>query len=167
MVAAGESFLRRSLEGLLDLGRHVLSAVDEHRPFPRLDDHLVQPEVTRDEIIGGVRVVAVPVELPRATPAEGWARGRAEGRAEGAARSILTVLEVRGLAVSAAQRQEMSCRDLNRLDGWFRRAVLASSADEALAIVPPKTEGDLLEALEDVRVSEETLGAIEGQIGTR
>lgn len=25
MVAAGESFLRRSLEGLLDLGRHVLS----------------------------------------------------------------------------------------------------------------------------------------------
>lgn len=25
MMAAGESFLRRSLEGLLDLGRHVLS----------------------------------------------------------------------------------------------------------------------------------------------
>jgi uncharacterized protein YutE (UPF0331/DUF86 family) len=25
MVAAGESFLRRSLEGLLDLGRHVLA----------------------------------------------------------------------------------------------------------------------------------------------
>ncbi|HSK81187.1 MAG TPA: hypothetical protein VLQ45_32335, partial [Thermoanaerobaculia bacterium] len=25
MIAAGESFLRRSLEGLLDLGRHVIS----------------------------------------------------------------------------------------------------------------------------------------------
>lgn len=36
-------------------------------PFPRLDDHLVQPEITRDEIIGGVRVVASPVELPHAT----------------------------------------------------------------------------------------------------
>lgn len=34
---------------------------------PRVDDHLVEPEVTRDEVIGGVRVVALPVELPHAT----------------------------------------------------------------------------------------------------
>jgi len=31
-------------------------------PFPDLDDHLVEPEVTRDEIIGGERVVALPSE---------------------------------------------------------------------------------------------------------
>lgn len=35
--------------------------------FPRVDDHLVQPEVTRDEIIGGRRVVASPAQQPHAT----------------------------------------------------------------------------------------------------
>lgn len=34
--------------------------------FPRVDDHLVEPEVTRDEIIGGRRTVALPAEPPRA-----------------------------------------------------------------------------------------------------
>jgi hypothetical protein len=34
---------------------------------PRVDDHLVEPEVTRDEVIGGIRVVASPVEVPHAT----------------------------------------------------------------------------------------------------
>jgi hypothetical protein len=35
--------------------------------FPRVDDHLVEPEVTRDEIIGGRRVVAFPANPPHAT----------------------------------------------------------------------------------------------------
>lgn len=34
--------------------------------FPRVDDHLVEPEVTRDEIIGGQRVVASPAKRPHA-----------------------------------------------------------------------------------------------------
>ena len=34
--------------------------------FPRVDDHLVIPEVTRDEIIRGRRVVALPALPPRA-----------------------------------------------------------------------------------------------------
>jgi hypothetical protein len=34
--------------------------------FPRVDDHLVEPEVTRDEIIGGQRVVASPAHPPHA-----------------------------------------------------------------------------------------------------
>lgn len=36
-------------------------------PFPDVDDHLVEPVVTRDEIIGGLRVVASPAEEPHAT----------------------------------------------------------------------------------------------------
>jgi|tagenome__1003787_1003787.scaffolds.fasta_scaffold20550990_1 hypothetical protein len=32
--------------------------------FPPVDDHLVEPEVTRDEIINGRRVVAMPAEAP-------------------------------------------------------------------------------------------------------
>src|SRR5436853_236765 len=35
-------------------------------PFPPLDEHLVEPEVTRDEIIGGRRVVAMPALEPHA-----------------------------------------------------------------------------------------------------
>ena len=35
-------------------------------PFPRVDDHLVVPELTRDEIIGGRRVVASPAHPPHA-----------------------------------------------------------------------------------------------------
>jgi hypothetical protein len=35
--------------------------------FPGVDDHLVEPEVTRDEIIGGRRVVAPPAQPPHAT----------------------------------------------------------------------------------------------------
>ena len=34
--------------------------------LPGVDDHLVEPEVTRDEIIGGRRVVAPPAQPPRA-----------------------------------------------------------------------------------------------------
>jgi hypothetical protein len=53
-----------------------MPGMDENRPvyplkrsgeyFPRVDDHLVEPEVTRDEIIGGQRVVALPAEPPQA-----------------------------------------------------------------------------------------------------
>jgi len=35
--------------------------------FPRVDDHLVVPEITRDEIIAGRRVVACPADSPHAT----------------------------------------------------------------------------------------------------
>jgi hypothetical protein len=35
-------------------------------PFPHVDDHLVQPEVTRDEMIGGRLVVAMPAKEPHA-----------------------------------------------------------------------------------------------------
>ena len=34
--------------------------------FPEVDDHLVEPEVTRDEIINGRRVVAMPAQPPHA-----------------------------------------------------------------------------------------------------
>jgi hypothetical protein len=36
-------------------------------PFPRVDDHLVEPEITRDEMIGGRRIVASPAQPPHAT----------------------------------------------------------------------------------------------------
>jgi Putative restriction endonuclease len=64
---------------------------------------------------------------------EGEAQGRTEGRVEGMATSILRVLEMRGIAVSPAQRQEiLRCADLDRLDLWLGRVALASSAEEVL-----------------------------------
>lgn len=36
-------------------------------PFPGVDDHLVQAEITRDEIVGGRLVIAEPAEPPKAT----------------------------------------------------------------------------------------------------
>jgi len=45
------------------------SGVSRHLPghgFPRIDDHLVEPEVTRDEVINGRRVVALPALEPHA-----------------------------------------------------------------------------------------------------
>lgn len=62
---------------------------------------------------------------------EGRAEGRAEGQVAGIAGSVLKVLEARGISVNAAQRQKiLGCQDLDRLNYWLDRAVVASSADE-------------------------------------
>jgi hypothetical protein len=48
--------------------------------------------------------------------------------------AILRVLEARGVAVNAAQREEiLACRDLARLDRWLSRAVVAASSAEVLS----------------------------------
>ena len=47
-------------------GRTVALRLPGRDPFPAVDDHLVEPEVTRDEIINGRRVVALPAEQPHA-----------------------------------------------------------------------------------------------------
>jgi hypothetical protein len=50
------------------------------------------------------------------------------------AKTILQVLDARGIAVSPSQREEiLRCDDLDRLDRWARRAALAASAAEVLA----------------------------------
>lgn len=52
-------------------------------------------------------------------------------RAEEKADAILQILEVRGVTVSPAERQQvLGCFDLDRLNRWLRQAALASSADE-------------------------------------
>lgn len=59
--------------------------------------------------------------------------GKAEGRMEGIATSILRFLEIRGIAVSPDQRQEiLRCTDLDRLNRWLDQAALAATADELL-----------------------------------
>ena len=46
---------------------HALHLPGRGSSFPPVDEHLVEAEVTRDEIIGGRRVVALPAQPPHAT----------------------------------------------------------------------------------------------------
>ncbi len=57
--------------------------------------------------------------------------GEARGEARGEAKSVLTVLEARGIAISETQlRQILECTDLDRLSEWVRKAVTVTNADE-------------------------------------
>lgn len=63
--------------------------------------------------------------------AQGRGEGLAEGQARAKAEGVLTVLDARGMTVPAALRDRItSCRDLDRLDTWLRRAATVASAAE-------------------------------------
>jgi hypothetical protein len=62
-----------------------------------------------------------------------WEYARTEGRAEEAARAVLTALRVRGITVpDAAHHQILSQKDLNRLERWLERAIVAASVAEVI-----------------------------------
>lgn len=66
--------------------------------------------------------------------AEGRQEGRQEGRAEGEARSVVAVLDARGVAVSDQVRQRiLGCTDLDVLDVWLRRALTVDNAEDLFA----------------------------------
>jgi hypothetical protein len=76
--------------------------------------------------------------LEAAAEARGKAFGEATGEARGATRAtkdaILKILAARGFSVNTAQREKiLNCHDLELLDRWLRRAVVASSADDITA----------------------------------
>ncbi len=59
----------------------------------------------------------------------------AAAEARGVARSILKILDVRGIAMSSVQREEiLGCTDLEQLDRWLLRAGVATSAAEILSV---------------------------------
>jgi hypothetical protein len=66
MPAMDENHTRYSLKAPGRGGASPSVRLPGRGSFPRVDDHLVEPEVTRDEIIGGRRVVAMPALPPHA-----------------------------------------------------------------------------------------------------
>jgi hypothetical protein len=59
------------------------------------------------------------------------AEGEVKGEARGEAKSVLKILDARGLASSQEQRQRvMSCTDAAQLDIWLDRAITADTTDE-------------------------------------
>jgi hypothetical protein len=64
---------------------------------------------------------------------EGRAEARAEARAETQANAVLTALRVRGIAVpEAARKRILAQRDLQRLERWHERAIVATSLGEVI-----------------------------------
>lgn len=62
---------------------------------------------------------------------EGRAEGRAEGEAIGEAKSVLRVLERRGIHVPSSVREQiLACTDTNILEAWLDRAVVVTSIDD-------------------------------------
>jgi hypothetical protein len=85
-------------------------------------------------------------QQPRRTPEEQefivamhktWEETRAEARAEGHAEAraddVLTVLRVRGIAVpEAARKRILAQKDLQRLERWHEKAIVATSLREVI-----------------------------------
>jgi hypothetical protein len=64
---------------------------------------------------------------------KGHTEGRTEGRVETQANAVLTVLRVRGIAVSDTARQRiLAQKDLAQLERWLEKASVASSLGEVL-----------------------------------
>ncbi|TDC63655.1 hypothetical protein E1200_21800 [Actinomadura sp. GC306] len=63
--------------------------------------------------------------------AEGKAQGKAVGKVEGGIELLLVVLEARGFVIDDRLRRRVtSCRDLEQIHAWARRAVTTSSLGE-------------------------------------
>jgi hypothetical protein len=61
------------------------------------------------------------------------ALGRAEGEAKGEARALLAALRVRGIPVPDAARERILAeQDLERLERWVERAIVAHSLAEVI-----------------------------------
>jgi predicted transposase YdaD len=68
---------------------------------------------------------------------QGMAKGLAKGRVEGLTRSVLRVLDARGLGVDDQARQRiLSCTDLELLEQWLERAATASTLSDVLGRLP-------------------------------
>ena len=62
-----------------------------------------------------------------------WEETKAEARTETRADAVLTALRVRGIAVPDAARERiMEQRDLDQLQRWLEKAIVASSIGEVL-----------------------------------
>lgn len=65
--------------------------------------------------------------------AKGIALGEARGEARGEAKALLKLLAVRGLTLTAVQRQQiLSCSDEQQIETWIERAATARSTVEVL-----------------------------------
>ena len=97
----------------------------------------VVPEETRPEVLGIMQEnVSENTRSAVRTAADSLREeGREEGQAREAAEAVLDVFEARGIAVSAEARDRiMTCKELEQLRRWRRRAVVAGSVGEIFEV---------------------------------
>ncbi|THV40682.1 hypothetical protein FAB82_15615 [Glycomyces buryatensis] len=69
--------------------------------------------------------------------AEGLAEGREEGREEGRAETLISLLALRGVALTSDQRQQvLECRDEQIFLEWLQRAMTATNAADVFESTP-------------------------------
>jgi hypothetical protein len=139
IVVASELPRERStlLVRLMAAGPLLPHAIEDLAALPR-DAH---ERAIAEQILLELR--SVLGKQPRRTPKEqefivamytSWEDARAEGRAEARAEAVLTVLRVRGIAVSeAARKRILAQKDLQLLERWHEKAIVATSLQEVIA----------------------------------
>jgi hypothetical protein len=81
-----------------------------------------------------VSVYPYPSQLRLQGREEGREEGRAEGEAAGQAKSIIAILEDRGISVDDADRERiLGCADLKTLETWLHRSLRVSAIGELFA----------------------------------
>lgn len=90
-----------------------------------------KPSWTAEEEEFVVRIYATWEKAREEGREEGLKQGRVGAHAEARAKDVLTVLQVRGIAVPDAARQRILAeKGLRQLQRWLKRAVVATSLDE-------------------------------------
>ena len=107
-------------------------------PADAIERGLVEGDLVDLERTLGAKPSRTPQEeeivaMVQGTFTEARKMGLAEGEAAANARAVLTVLRVRGIVVSDADRERILAeKDLERLERWLERAILAVSAAEVI-----------------------------------
>jgi predicted transposase/invertase (TIGR01784 family) len=109
-----------------------IEAAQEDKMVEKVLDYLERLSAKAD-----VRLLAERREMAqlmyRMEQTENRLEAEAKGKAEGKVLSVLTILDVRGIAVPEGVRQRLlACQDSERLDEWLRRSVTAATLDDIL-----------------------------------
>jgi hypothetical protein len=138
-LAVLSAIVHGDTEAGLAVGRAALAGVraldDDHaRLYTDIVFKRVGAEVRAAlEGLMGIETYEYQSEFARRYVAKGREEGRQEGRQEGRAEAVLTVLDARGVALTADERaQVLACADVSTLDAWLRRAVMAKTAEDVL-----------------------------------
>ena len=122
LVAWAEELVRLARESPEDTAtvmRYVWTVVGDES-FENIHKRIIEVAPATENVMASVAEQLIQ---------RGKVQGRAEGKAEGKAEAVLSVLEARGLIITAEQRaQIVGCQDIVELDRWLRLAATTSSA---------------------------------------
>ena len=135
-AALVQRVMERILERVIATERRKVM-IEQAANFARLRLPRTRIDGIVRDVLGRERIMIDPLrDFPYVR--EGYRKGIREGtslgEAKGTAKSLLTLLDVRGVTVDRALRTKiLRCTDQDILDRWLRNAASASSAAEVFA----------------------------------